>query len=58
MDGDVVTAEKVIHAPPGAIFALLADAARHPDIDGSGSVKKVKTGAPFASRSGPPSACR
>jgi len=46
MDGDVVTAEKVIHAPPDAIFALLADAARHPDIDGSGAVKKVKTGAP------------
>jgi uncharacterized protein YndB with AHSA1/START domain len=46
MDGDVVTAEKVIHASPDAIFALLADASRHPDIDGSGTVKKAKTGAP------------
>jgi uncharacterized protein YndB with AHSA1/START domain len=46
MEGDVVTTEKVIHAPPDAIFALLADATRHPDIDGSGTVKKAKTGAP------------
>ncbi len=46
MDGDVVTAEKLIHAPPDAIFALLADASRHPDIDGSGTVKQAKTGAP------------
>ncbi len=46
MDGDVVTVEKVIHAPAQAIFALLADASRHPDIDGSGTVKEVKTGAP------------
>jgi len=46
MDGDVITAERVIHAPPEAIFALLTDAARHPDIDGSGTVKKAKTDAP------------
>ncbi|HUD17213.1 MAG TPA: hypothetical protein VMQ59_08115, partial [Acidimicrobiales bacterium] len=46
MDGDVVTTEKVIHAAPDAIFALLADASRHPDIDGSGTVKQAKTDAP------------
>jgi uncharacterized protein YndB with AHSA1/START domain len=46
MDGDVVTTEKVIKAPPDAIFALLADASRHPDIDGSGTVKQAKTDAP------------
>jgi len=46
MDGDVVTTEKVIHASPEAIFALLADAARHPDIDGSGTVKQAKGDAP------------
>ena len=33
MDGDVISTEKVIKAPPDAIFALLADASRHPDID-------------------------
>jgi uncharacterized protein YndB with AHSA1/START domain len=46
MDGNVITTEKVIHAPPEAIFALLADASRHPDIDGSGTVKRAKSGAP------------
>jgi len=46
MDGDVVTVEKVIPAPADAIFALLADPARHPDIDGSGSVKQAKADAP------------
>ncbi len=46
MDGDVVTAERVIAADPDAIFGLLADASRHPDIDGSGTVKQAKTGAP------------
>jgi Polyketide cyclase / dehydrase and lipid transport len=46
MDGDVVSVERVIPAGPAAIFALVADAARHPEIDGSGSVKQVKPGAP------------
>jgi uncharacterized protein YndB with AHSA1/START domain len=46
MDGDVVTVERVIPAPPAAIFALLSDAARHPEIDGSGTVREVKAGAP------------
>jgi uncharacterized protein YndB with AHSA1/START domain len=46
VDGNVLQVEKVIPAPPGAIFDLLADANRHPDIDGSGSVKAAKPGAP------------
>lgn len=39
----VVTVTRVIHAPPERIFALLADPARHVEIDGSGSVRKVRT---------------
>ncbi len=46
MEGDVVSVERVVHAPPEAIFALVADASRHPDIDGSGTVRQVKPGAP------------
>ena len=41
---DVVSVERVIPAPPEAIFDLLADPARHCDIDGSGSVRAAKTG--------------
>lgn len=39
---DVETVERVIPAPPEKIFALLSDASRHPDIDGSGTVRKAK----------------
>ena len=46
MDGDVVSVERVIPAGPAAIFALVADASRHPEIDGSGTVVQVKPGAP------------
>ena len=46
MEGDVVSVERVVHAPPEAIFALVADASRHPDIDGSGTVRQAKPGAP------------
>jgi Polyketide cyclase / dehydrase and lipid transport len=46
MDGDVVAVERMIPAAPGVIFALVSDAARHPEIDGSGTVKAVKAGAP------------
>jgi len=46
MDGDVVSVERVIPAGPAAIFALVADASRHPEIDGSGTVNEVKPGAP------------
>ncbi len=34
-----VTVERLISAPPAAIFDLLADPGHHPQIDGSGSVK-------------------
>ena len=46
MEGNVVSVERCIPAGPAAIFALVADAARHPEIDGSGSVRGVKAGAP------------
>ena len=46
MNGDVVSVERVIPAGPAAVFALIADASRHPEIDGSGLVQKVKPGAP------------
>jgi len=46
MEGDVVSVERIIPAAPTAIFALVADAARHPEIDGSGTVRQVKAGAP------------
>lgn len=39
---DVVSVERVIPAPPEAIFALVADARRHRDIDGSGTVQGAK----------------
>lgn len=36
---NVATVERLIHAPAAAIFDLLADPARHQEIDGSGTVK-------------------
>ena len=41
-NADSETVERVITAPPEAIFALLADPSRHRDIDGSGSVHDPK----------------
>src|SRR5947207_1196549 len=38
----VETVERVIPAPPDAIFALLANPRRHKDIDGSGTVRDAK----------------
>jgi len=38
---DVETVERVIPAPPEKIFDLLADPRRHPEIDGSGSVRRA-----------------
>lgn len=46
MAGDVVSVERIIPAPPEAIFALVADASRHTDIDGSGALVKLKAEAP------------
>ena len=41
---DVVWVERVIHAPTAAIFDVLADPARHPEIDGSGTVLQARPG--------------
>lgn len=41
---DVVTVERIIPAPPEPIFDLIVDPARHPEIDGSGTVVQVKKG--------------
>jgi uncharacterized protein YndB with AHSA1/START domain len=41
----VVSVDRVIDAPPAALFAVLADATRHPEIDGSGQLVKAKEGA-------------
>jgi uncharacterized protein YndB with AHSA1/START domain len=46
VSGDVETVERVIPAPPEKIFALLADANRHQDFDGSGTVKAPHEGTP------------
>jgi uncharacterized protein YndB with AHSA1/START domain len=46
MGDTVVSVERVINAPAAEIFAIVADASRHPEIDGSGSVKHLKQGAP------------
>jgi uncharacterized protein YndB with AHSA1/START domain len=46
MHGYALTVERVIRAKPEAIFALVSDAAAHPRIDGSGSVRQVISGAP------------
>ena len=40
-----VSASRVIAAPAERIFDVLADPAQHRDIDGSGSVQAVRTGA-------------
>ncbi len=43
-DEDLTSVERVIPAPPAAIFDLLADPSRHHEIDGSGSVRSPKAG--------------
>ena len=40
---DVETVERVIPAPADRIFAILADPSRHSEIDGSGTVRGMKT---------------
>lgn len=41
-----ITVDRVIKAPPETIFAVLADPAQHPVIDGSGTVKESRDGSP------------
>ena len=38
VQGNTVSVERVINAPAGQIFALIADAGKHPSFDGSGTV--------------------
>jgi uncharacterized protein YndB with AHSA1/START domain len=42
----IMIAERFIAAPPEKIFELVANPKRHPDIDGSGTVKQADTGGP------------
>jgi hypothetical protein len=46
MTATVVSVERVIKAPAASIFAVVADAARHPEIDGSGALVAPKAGTP------------
>jgi len=39
-----VSAERVVPAPPERVFDLLADPRRHPEIDGSGTVRQAVEG--------------
>ena len=41
-NSDAETVERVIPAPADKIFELLADPRHHPEIDGSGTVRKSK----------------
>ena len=48
MEGNVISVERVIVTPASDLFRIVADAHRHPEIDGSGSVVKPKSGTPQA----------
>src|SRR5687768_13653769 len=39
-----VSAERIVDAPAAEIFAIVSDAARHPEFDGSGTVRKAPRG--------------
>lgn len=42
MTSDTITVERTINAPAASIFALLADAAKHSEFDGSGTVRGTR----------------
>ena len=42
MESNTITVQRTIAAPPAAIFAYLADATKHQEIDGSGSLRGAK----------------
>jgi uncharacterized protein YndB with AHSA1/START domain len=42
MTSEIITVERTIKAPPAEIFALLSDAAKHHELDGSGTVRGTK----------------
>lgn len=41
-----VVVERVVAAPPAAVFEVVSDPARHPEIDGSGMVVSAPNGRP------------
>ena len=43
MGNHSVSVSKVVAAPPEAVFEVLADPAKHPQIDGSGTVRDTTT---------------
>ena len=47
MTSDTLQASTIIAAPAGAVFAVLADPASHPAIDGTGWVSKALDTAPL-----------
>ncbi len=48
----VVSVDRTINVPAASLFAVVADATRHPEIDGSGQVVKAKDGAAHQLRLG------
>ncbi len=46
MEGDNISAERLIRSEPGPIFEILARPSRHHEIDGSGTVKKPSASSP------------
>ena len=42
MEGNAVSVERIIKAPAEKVFALVADASKHPMIDGSGTVQAAQ----------------
>jgi hypothetical protein len=45
-DGTFVSVEPVIRAPAPVLFAIVSDAARHPDVDCSGALIRAKAEVP------------
>lgn len=41
---DVLSVERVVHAPAAEIFAVVSDPSRHHEFDGSGTVRQVRGG--------------
>ncbi len=41
---DVLSVERVVHAPAAEIFAVISDPSRHHEFDGSGTVRDVRGG--------------
>ena len=41
-----VTRQVLVHAPPAELFALVADPRRHPELDGSGTVRDAEVTGP------------